>query len=115
MTTILKDKHCVAYKPGDAGLNAAEVETLLSQLPEWTLVNDANAIQRHFEFKNYEQTMRFVLQLSKVATQQDHHPDVSFGYNYSSVRFTTHAIKGLSENDFICAAKVDKLLARTEK
>ena len=70
---------------------------------------DAQSIQREFRFRDFLRTMSFVNALAHIANIEDHHPDLELGYNYCRVRFTTHAIQGLSENDFICAAKIDQL------
>lgn len=67
-------------------------------------------IERTFTFKNYYHTLAFVNAVAWIAHQEDHHPELSFGYKQCRVRYTTHAVGGLSENDFICAAKVDRLL-----
>jgi 4a-hydroxytetrahydrobiopterin dehydratase len=71
---------------------------------------DAKSIRRRFEFKGFYKTMGFVNAMAWVANAENHHPDFSTGYNYCDVTFTTHAIDGLSENDFICAAKINALL-----
>ena len=65
------------------------------------------SIRREFAFRDFFRTMSFVNALAHIANLEDHHPDLEVGYNYCRVRFTTHAIRGLSENDFICAAKID--------
>ena len=70
---------------------------------------DSKAIRREFKFKDFYRTMSFVNALAHVANIEDHHPDLEVGYGYCRVVFTTHAIKGLSENDFICAAKIDRI------
>jgi 4a-hydroxytetrahydrobiopterin dehydratase len=67
-------------------------------------------IERTFTFKNYYETMAFVNAVAFISHQEDHHPDMEVGYKTCKVRYFTHSIKGLSENDFICAAKVDKLI-----
>lgn len=82
---------------------------LLKQTPEWVLNDKGDEISRTFQFKNYYQTLAFVNALGWIAHQEDHHPDLEVSYNKCCVRFSTHAIKGLSENDFICAAKIDAL------
>ena len=70
---------------------------------------DGTELQRELVFKDFFRTMSFVNALAHVANAEDHHPDLSIGYNYCRIRYTTHAIGGLSENDFICAAKIDRL------
>jgi 4a-hydroxytetrahydrobiopterin dehydratase len=76
----------------------------------WRIVHDGKAIEAPFAFDNYWQTTAFVNAVAWIAHTQDHHPDISFGYKTASVRYWTHAVDGLSENDFICAAKIDALL-----
>jgi len=77
----------------------------------WSLQEDNRAIHRDFNFKNFYETMAFVNAVAWIANQEGHHPDLTVSYNQCGVTFTTHAMGGLSENDFICAAKVDELLA----
>ncbi len=84
-----------------------EVATNLKKIGDWTLSSDGKSISRRFRFKNFGETMDFVNAIAEIARQQDHHPDFTTGYNYCVVNYTTHAIDGLSENDFICAAKIN--------
>ena len=91
-------------------LSRAEAEALMTQLdPGWKLAADGTRIDRAFSFKDFFRTMSFVNALAHIANIEDHHPDFEVGYNYCRVRFNTHAIDGLSDNDFICAAKVDRI------
>jgi 4a-hydroxytetrahydrobiopterin dehydratase len=83
---------------------------LLNQLPEWVISEDGKSITRSLQFKGFFRTMSFINAMAWMANQQGHHPDFSAGYNYCNVTFTTHAIGGLSENDFICAARVNALI-----
>ena len=76
---------------------------------DWSLSADNGSMQRSFRFKNYYQTISFVNALAWIAHQQDHHPDLEVGYNRCLVRYSTHSVGGLSENDFICAARIDAL------
>jgi len=92
-------------------LTRPTAEALLKDLAAgWTLAPDARSIRREFAFKDFYRTMSFVNAIAHVANIEDHHPDLEVGYNYCRVLYTTHAVKGLSENDFICAAKIDRLL-----
>jgi 4a-hydroxytetrahydrobiopterin dehydratase len=110
--STLTEKHCKPCEGGVAPLGHDEATRLLSQLePGWQLIEDGKAIKREWKFKNFYHTMSFVNAIAHVANQEDHHPDLEVGYGYCRVRYSTHAIGGLSENDFICAAKVDALLA----
>jgi len=106
----LTDKKCKPCEGGVAPLARAEAERMLKQLaPDWRLAEDAKSIRRELKFKDFYRTMSFVNALAHVANLEDHHPDLEVGYGTCRVLFTTHAIKGLSENDFICAAKIDRI------
>ena len=106
----LSDRHCRPCEGGVQPYSRTAAEAALAQLsPDWRLIEDGKAIRREFSFRNFFRTMSFVNALAHVANVEDHHPDLNVGYNYCHVRFSTHAIGGLSENDFICAAKLDRL------
>ncbi len=107
----LTAKHCKPCEGGVSPMSKVEAQRLLEQVPSWTLSDDGKSVHREFKFKNFHRTMEFVNALAWIAHQEDHHPDLEVGYNRCAVRYSTHAIGGLSENDFICAAKVDALLA----
>ncbi|MBU1424930.1 MAG: 4a-hydroxytetrahydrobiopterin dehydratase [Gammaproteobacteria bacterium] len=109
MNTVcdLTNKNCKPCEGGVPALTQAEANDLLKQLDGWQL-ND-NVISKTFEFKNYYQVMAFVNAVAWMTHREDHHPDMAVGYNTCRVEYSTHAIGGLSENDFICAAKVDAL------
>ena len=106
----LTSKHCVPCEGGVDPLDATAANALLEQVGDWQMNADTNEVSRTFRFKNYYQTMAFVNALAWVAHQEDHHPDLEVGYSQCKVRYSTHAIGGLSENDFICAARIDALL-----
>lgn len=105
----LTQKRCKPCEGGIPPLPDAAVAQLLGALPGWRLAG--SAIERSFEFRNYYETMAFVNATAWISHAEDHHPDLEVGYRTCRVRYTTHAIGGLSENDFICAAKIDALLA----
>ena len=106
----LLSKRCVPCEGGTEKLGKDAAKTLLNQLDyRWELNSEGTEIQRQFKFKNFLRTMGFVNAIAWIANQENHHPDLAVGYNYCTVRYSTHAIDGLSENDFICAAKVDSL------
>jgi 4a-hydroxytetrahydrobiopterin dehydratase len=106
----LAEKKCVPCEGGVAALSRAEAEKLKASLhADWKLSDDAKQIRRELAFKNFYRTMSFVNAIAHIANLEDHHPDLEVGYNYCRVIFTTHAIKGLSQNDFICAAKIDRV------
>jgi 4a-hydroxytetrahydrobiopterin dehydratase len=106
----LTQMRCKPCEGGTRPLNATETEKLLQQTPGWALNDSGNEICRTYEFKNYHQTMAFVNAVAWVAHREDHHPDLEVSYKRCRVRYSTHAIGGLSENDFICAAKLNALL-----
>jgi 4a-hydroxytetrahydrobiopterin dehydratase len=108
--TELAGRKCVPCEGGVVPLSRVAAEEVLQRLDEnWQLSVDATTIMREFRFKDFFRTMSFVNALAHIANLEDHHPDLEVGYNYCRVRYTTHAIGGLSENDFICAAKIDQL------
>lgn len=108
MTDTLTAKRCLPCEGGIAPLTPAQTAAYLAKLDGWT--NEGAAISKLFEFKNFYKTMAFVNGVALIAHNENHHPDLAVGYDYCVVTFSTHAINGLSENDFICAAKVDALL-----
>jgi 4a-hydroxytetrahydrobiopterin dehydratase len=106
----LADRKCVPCEGGVEPLTREQAEGFLKQLQGgWVLAEDAKAIHREFRFADFYRTMSFVNALAHVANMEDHHPDLEVGYNRCLVRYNTHAIGGLSENDFVCAAKLDRL------
>jgi len=106
----LDNRQCIPCEGGIPALSRDEAEQLLTQLSEgWQLDSDTKQISKDFMFKGFYRTMAFVNAMAWIANSENHHPDFEVGYNHCLVRFTTHAIDGLSENDFICAAKVDAL------
>ena len=106
----LKERRC---KPCDGKIephSPARSRDIMKQLhKDWKLGADGKFIRREFQFKNFYRTMSFVNAVAHIANTEDHHPDLEVGYGNCNITFTTHAIKGLSENDFICAAKIDSL------
>jgi len=110
----LRNRHCRPYHQGDTALTAEQATELMAALhADWTLDADSREISRRCRFANYYQTIAFVNALAWVAHAEDHHPDLEVGYNRCCIRYSTHAIGGLSENDFICAARIDALLPAT--
>lgn len=105
----LARKKCAPCEGGVAPLTDAQIGPMLKGLDGWA--RDGNTITKTFQFKNYWETMAFVNATAWVSHREDHHPDLAVGYNQCKVTYVTHAIGGLSENDFICAAKIDALLA----
>lgn len=107
----LGEKHCESCEGIGEALNAEQIKNLLPQLSDdWAVSADGKRIKKSFSFKNFYQTMAFVNALAWIANSENHHPDLECGYDYCHVTFMTHALQGLSHNDFICAAKIDALM-----
>ncbi len=96
---------------GHAAMSDAEAHAQLAALPEWTLAG--GAIARTYRFADYYETIAFVNALAYMVHAEDHHPDLAVGYNRCEVRFSTHSVGGLSDNDFICAARADAIFAQS--
>lgn len=112
MTTCdLSNKDCVPCQGGVPPMSADEAQKTLSQLDGWTLSDDGTTISRRFEFKGFAKAVEMANLAAWLGNKQGHHPDISFGWGYCAVAFTTHEAGGLTENDFICAAKLDALVA----
>jgi len=110
----LRTIRCVGCEGGIPPLTREDITQLLPQLHhEWKVSTDEKSIHRRFMFQNFYHTMAFVNAVAWIANQENHHPDMEVGYNYCAITYTTHAVKGLTQNDFICAAKVDSLEAST--
>lgn len=90
-------------------LAKTEVDNFLSEIKNWQVIDDYKKIEREWKFKNFAEALSFTNQVGKLAEEEGHHPDISLGWGYAKILLTTHAIKGLSENDFILAAKIDRL------
>ena len=104
---ILSDKHCLPCEGGVPPLTNDQADALMKELDGWQRFD--HIIGKTYHFKDYNQTMAFVNAVAWMAQREDHHPELTVGYSTCQVEYTTHAIHGLSENDFICAAKVDAL------
>ena len=103
----LSGQHCRPLRGAEHLLPASVVAERLALLPDWC--ERDGAIEKTFRFKNFHETMAFVNALAYIAHREDHHPDLAVGYGQCTVRFNTHDVGGLSDNDFICAAKVEAL------
>ncbi len=104
-------RHCGRIAQGTPALSRAAAGAACAQLDGWTQSEPGDAISKDFRFKNYHETMAFVNAVAWVAHREDHHPELAVSYNRCTVRYTTHAAHGLTDNDFICAAKIDRLFA----
>jgi 4a-hydroxytetrahydrobiopterin dehydratase len=106
--TELASKTCVPCRSGTPPLKEKELEALRRQLPEWEVVEEHH-LRRVFRFKNFREALDFVNKVGGLAEEQGHHPDICFGWGRVEVMVWTHKINGLTESDFILAAKVDTL------
>jgi 4a-hydroxytetrahydrobiopterin dehydratase len=107
-TAPLAAKSCTPCRGGVPPLTPDEVERHRGEVPAWDVRDDARRIERTFRFKNFAEAFAFVERVAAIAEAEGHHPDVTFGWGYATVSLYTHKIKGLHENDFILAAKVDR-------
>ena len=110
--TELADKKCVPCKGGTPPLKGEELDEPRRQVPEWEVVEEHH-LRRRFRFKNFRESLRFVNEVGELAEEQGHHPDIGFGWGYAEFTVWTHKIDGLTESDFIFAAKVDTLRPAT--
>ncbi len=111
MATDLVNQHCRPCEGGMDPLSPEQCEKLLEALhKDWAISDDGLEISRTFEFPAYSRTLGFANAVAWIAISEDHHPDMTVSYGRCVVNWSTHAINGLSDNDFICAAKVDRLL-----
>jgi 4a-hydroxytetrahydrobiopterin dehydratase len=106
----LAQAHCIARKGNEHRLTEARVRELLPDVPGWSVAENGHALSKTFAFTDYYRTIAFVNALAYMANREDHHPDLSVHYDRCVVRYSTHDVGGLSENDFICAAKADALI-----
>lgn len=105
----LAAQHCKPRKGAEHALSRAEAEQRLALLPGWALSDDGHFVSKSFRFRDFHRSMAFVNAVAWIAHVEDHHPDMEVGYGHCLIRFNTHDVGGLSENDFICAAKVETL------
>jgi 4a-hydroxytetrahydrobiopterin dehydratase len=105
----LTEKSCVPCKGGVPPLKEAEAQGLLEQTQGWALLDQGKRLERSFKFRNFREALEFVGRVGALAEEEAHHPDITFGWGYTTVSLYTHKIKGLHENDFIMAAKINEL------
>lgn len=110
MELELKNAKCLPCEGYGNPLSNQDIENYFTNLPGWQLSEDKKVISRKFEFKGFYKTIGFVNAVAWIANQENHHPTMEISYNYCLVKLTTHALKGLTPNDFICAAKINSLL-----
>lgn len=106
----LTQKKCVPCEGGVPPLSCIEAETLLMQVPGWLLAADTKRISREFKFSDFKSALAFTNQVGGIAEAEGHHPDIFLAYGRVHIDIWTHAVNGLSENDFILAAKIGQLL-----
>ena len=109
----LKDKKCVPCEGGVIPFDISEIHKYQKKVDGWNITkNEKNIhfLEKKFSFKNFLESQNFVNNVGKISEEEGHHPDISFGWGYAKINITTHAIEGLSENDLILAAKIDKIV-----
>jgi 4a-hydroxytetrahydrobiopterin dehydratase len=107
--TDLAGKTCVPCRGDTPPLKGAELEELSRQIPDWEIVEDHH-LKKEFRFRDFREALDFVNRVGELAEEQGHHPDVAFGWGWAEITVFTHKIDGLTESDFVLAAKVDGLL-----
>ncbi len=106
----LSEKTCTPCQAGAPPLSEAQEQNYISETPGWELDrNEVHKLRRTFDFRDFKETMRFVNQVAEIAESEQHHPDMYISYNQAAIELWTHKIKGLSENDFILAAKINRI------
>ena len=111
MPSTLAAKSCTPCRGGIPPLAIEEAQGYVAQAPDWDLLDDGRKIQRTYRFKNFREALGFVQRAGELADAEGHHPDILFGWGYATVSLQTKKIKGLHENDFIMAAKLDGMSA----
>lgn len=107
----LSERRCRPCTGATVGLTLEQLTKSLAELPGWNKVAGGTAMERRFEFRDFHQTMAFVNAVAWIAHREDHHPELVVGYRTCVVRFSTHAIGTVSDNDLICASKVNDLIS----
>ncbi len=109
--TDLSNKKCVPCEGGVDALTKDQASNLMIKLDKnWVLANNNKSISKDFKFKNHYEVISAINLIAWISHKEDHHPEITYGYSNLSIKFFTYAIDGLSENDFICAAKIDKVM-----
>jgi len=109
----LADKKCIPCEGNIQAFDVGEMHKYLKKIDGWDVKGDVKKnyyLIKEFKFNNFLESQKFVIEVGKIAETEGHHPDISYGWGYAKIKIFTHAIKGLSENDFILAAKVDKIV-----
>ena len=108
----LKKKKCIPCEGGVIPFDVSQIHKYQKKVDGWDVLNNEKKIfylEKNFKFKNFLESQKFINDVGKISEEEGHHPDIIFGWGYAIIRITTHAIEGLSENDFILAAKIDEI------
>ena len=108
----LLNKKCVPCEGGILPFDIGEIHKYQKEIDGWNVKNNEKKVyflEKNFAFKNFINSQNFTIKVGEISEQENHHPDISFGWGYAKILITTHAIEGLSENDFILAAKIDQI------
>ena len=111
--TDLFQKKCKPCEGGISALDISEIHKYQKKIDGWEVKSSEKKIyflEKEFKFKNFLNSQKFINEVSKISENEGHHPDILFGWGYAKIKITTHAIEGLSENDFILAAKIDQII-----
>ena len=111
--TDLSQKKCKPCEGGISALDISEIHKYQKKIDGWEVKSNEKKIyflEKEFKFKNFLNSQKFINEVSKISENEGHHPDILFGWGYAQIKITTHAIEGLSENDFILAAKIDQII-----
>ena len=111
--TNLSQKKCKPCEGGISALDISEIHKYQKKIDGWEVKSNEKKIyflEKKFKFKNFLNSQKFINEVSKISENEGHHPDILFGWGYAQIKITTHAIEGLSENDFILAAKIDQII-----
>ena len=109
----LHEKKCIACDGSTPPFDTSEIHKYLKNIDGWDVKSNNKKyyyLEKKFKFKNFKESQKFVIKIGTIAEEEGHHPDIVFGWGYAKINITTHAIEGLSENDFILAAKIDQIL-----
>ena len=109
----LKDKKCTPCEGGVIPFDISEIHKYQKKVDGWDILKDTKKkffLNKRFNFNNFIESQEFINKVGEISEDEGHHPDISFGWGYAEIKITTHAIEGLSENDFILAAKIDQLV-----
>ena len=110
----LSEKKCIPCEGGAIPFDISEIHKYQKKVDGWSIIKNDKGIfllEKKFNFKNFLESQKFVNEVGKISEEEGHHPEILFGWGYTKINITTHAIEGLSENDFILAAKIDRIIS----